>query len=274
MAFLSTWDKVPKAQLLEVFERGHFAGVEEMRTNERLFNRVAPMGVNDIAMACMYNFYEAPKLDIPVTSFDGLEDNTIDPGALHFKVLKSRNLAPSLQQTPFSHCDTWSCRWLQNVSRRLCLRLIRPGADFDLRVHRSRARLISATSHTCSAQQCVSVTCCRQRGPVVPIHNGAVPQRACARRRPLLRVHPLPGAICRTAPHYWCIQTLPCQQRLPVSHVQYMLPSFQTCQEWTQRHNATSSYSAACLLFACAMWRQAPMHARPEVATVTFKSVL
>ena len=33
MEFLSTWDKVPKAQLLEVFERGHFAGLEEMRTN-------------------------------------------------------------------------------------------------------------------------------------------------------------------------------------------------------------------------------------------------
>ncbi len=81
MAFLSTWDKVPKAQLLEVFERGHFAGVEEMRTNERLFNRVAPMGVNDIAMACQYKYFEAPKLDIPVTSFDGLKDNTIDTGA-------------------------------------------------------------------------------------------------------------------------------------------------------------------------------------------------
>ena len=81
MAFLATWDKVPKAQLLEVFERGHFAGVEEMRTNERLFNRVAPMGVNDIAMACQYKYFEAPKLDIPVTSLDGLADNTIDTGA-------------------------------------------------------------------------------------------------------------------------------------------------------------------------------------------------
>lgn len=81
MAFLATWDKVPKEQLLEVFERGHFAGVEEMRTNERLFNRVAPMGVTDIAMACKYKFFEAPKLDVPMTTFDGLADNTIDPGA-------------------------------------------------------------------------------------------------------------------------------------------------------------------------------------------------
>ncbi len=65
----------------QVFERGHFAGVEEMRTNERLFNRVAPMGVNDIAMACMYKFTGLHRLDIPMTSFDGLADNTIDLGA-------------------------------------------------------------------------------------------------------------------------------------------------------------------------------------------------
>ena len=82
MAFLSTWDKVPKEQLLAVFERGHFAGVEEMRTNEKLFARVAPMGVNDIAMACAYKYTAAPPLDIPVTSFDGLADSTIDPGAI------------------------------------------------------------------------------------------------------------------------------------------------------------------------------------------------
>ena len=81
MAFLATWDKVPKEQLLEVFVRGHFAGVEEMRTNERLFNRVAPIGVNDIAMACQYKFFKAPKLEVLLTTFDGLLDNTIDPGA-------------------------------------------------------------------------------------------------------------------------------------------------------------------------------------------------
>ena len=40
------------------------------------------MGVNDIAMACQYKFSEAPPLDIPITSFDGLADNTIDPGEL------------------------------------------------------------------------------------------------------------------------------------------------------------------------------------------------
>ena len=80
MAFLATWDQVPKEQLLSVFERGHFAGVEEMKRNERHFNRVAPMGVNDIAMACQYRFTAALALDIPVTSFDGLTDNTIDPG--------------------------------------------------------------------------------------------------------------------------------------------------------------------------------------------------
>ena len=80
MAFLATWDKVPKEQLLAVFERGNFAGVEEMRTNERLFNRVAPMGVNDIAMACQYKFSAGPGTRLSlVTSFEGLADNTIDP---------------------------------------------------------------------------------------------------------------------------------------------------------------------------------------------------
>ncbi len=96
MAFLATWDKVPKEQLLAVFERGNFAGVEEMRTNERLFNRVAPMGVNDIAMACQYKFTPVPALDIPVTSFEGLADNTIDAGAaslLSTHVLSQTNVA-------------------------------------------------------------------------------------------------------------------------------------------------------------------------------------
>ena len=81
MDFLATWDKVPKEQLLAVFERGHFAGVDEMKRNERLFNRVAPMGVNDIAMACQYKFTPAAALTMPVISFEGLADNTIDPGA-------------------------------------------------------------------------------------------------------------------------------------------------------------------------------------------------
>lgn len=80
-ALLDNWDKVPVEQLLAVFEKGHFAGVEEMRTNPRLLARVAPMGVNDIGMACQFQYVPAPKLNIPITSFDGLEDNTIDRGA-------------------------------------------------------------------------------------------------------------------------------------------------------------------------------------------------
>ena len=80
-ALLDNWDKVPVEQLLAVFEKGHFAGVEEMRTNPRLLARVAPMGVNDIGMACQFQYVPAPMLDIPITSFDGLEDNTIDLGA-------------------------------------------------------------------------------------------------------------------------------------------------------------------------------------------------
>ena len=54
LAFLRTWDKVDRSQLLAVFAAGNFAGIEEMRRNERLLERVAPLGVNDIAMAVQY----------------------------------------------------------------------------------------------------------------------------------------------------------------------------------------------------------------------------
>jgi surfactin synthase thioesterase subunit len=62
-----------------VFEKGNFAGLEEMKKNERLFNRVAPMGVNDILMAVQYRHLERPPLAMPVVSFEGLLDGTIDP---------------------------------------------------------------------------------------------------------------------------------------------------------------------------------------------------
>ena len=54
LAFLRTWDKVDRSKLLAVFAAGNFAGIEEMRRNDRLLERVAPLGVNDIAMAVQY----------------------------------------------------------------------------------------------------------------------------------------------------------------------------------------------------------------------------
>jgi surfactin synthase thioesterase subunit len=63
-----------------VFEKGNFAGLDEMKKNERLFNKVAPMGVNDIMMAVQYKHRSMPPLDIPIISFDGVLDNTIDRG--------------------------------------------------------------------------------------------------------------------------------------------------------------------------------------------------
>ena len=54
MRILRAWRDLPKEKLLHAFEGGHFAGVEEMKRNERLFERVAPMGVNDIMMAVQY----------------------------------------------------------------------------------------------------------------------------------------------------------------------------------------------------------------------------
>ena len=62
-----------------MFEKGNFAGLEEMKRNERLFNRVAPLGVNDILMAVQYRHVERPSLAMPVVSFEGLLDGTIDP---------------------------------------------------------------------------------------------------------------------------------------------------------------------------------------------------
>ena len=64
----------------QVFEKGNFAGLEEMKRSERLFNRVAPMGVNDIMMAVQYRHMQRPPLPLPITAFDGLADATIERG--------------------------------------------------------------------------------------------------------------------------------------------------------------------------------------------------
>lgn len=50
-----------------------------MKKNDRLFNRVAPMGINDILMAVQYKHVERPPLAVPMVSFEGLMDGTIDP---------------------------------------------------------------------------------------------------------------------------------------------------------------------------------------------------
>ncbi len=68
---------------VQVFEKGNFAGLEEMKKNERLFNKVAPMGINDIMMAVQYRHYDLPPLDIPIMSFDGVLDKTIDRGNIN-----------------------------------------------------------------------------------------------------------------------------------------------------------------------------------------------
>ncbi len=68
---------------VQVFEKGNFAGLDEMKKNERLFQRVAPMGVADIALAVQYKHGpHAPEhpLPVPITCFEGMLDGTIDPG--------------------------------------------------------------------------------------------------------------------------------------------------------------------------------------------------
>ena len=64
----------------QVFEKGNFAGLEDMKRSERLFNKVAPMGVNDIMMAVQYRHRERPPLALPIVALDGLLDATIDRG--------------------------------------------------------------------------------------------------------------------------------------------------------------------------------------------------
>ena len=66
--------------LVQVFEKGNFAGLEEMKHNPRLFDRVAPMGVNDIIMAVSYQHRLRPPLQVQTTAFDGLLDHTIERG--------------------------------------------------------------------------------------------------------------------------------------------------------------------------------------------------
>ncbi len=68
------------SMLAQVFEKGNFAGLEQMKESNRLFQKVAPMGVNDIMMAVQYKHVPRPPLDIPIMVFDGLNDATIERG--------------------------------------------------------------------------------------------------------------------------------------------------------------------------------------------------
>lgn len=65
----------------QVFEKGNFAGVDAMKKSEKLFNRIAPMGVADITMAVQYRHVaRSPLRGVPLTAFDGVLDATIARG--------------------------------------------------------------------------------------------------------------------------------------------------------------------------------------------------
>ena len=51
-----------------------------MKANDRLYQKIAPMGVNDIMMAIQYEYVPRPPLDLPIIIFDGLHDATIERG--------------------------------------------------------------------------------------------------------------------------------------------------------------------------------------------------
>ena len=79
---LRGWRSLPKEEVLYAFEAGHFAGIEEMKQSDALFDQVAPMAVNDIIMACRYDYLGGVNqpLSCPIVAFDGLQDNTIPKG--------------------------------------------------------------------------------------------------------------------------------------------------------------------------------------------------
>lgn len=51
-----------------------------MKKSDRLFKKVAPMGVNDIMMAVQYQHVPRPPFELPIIIFDGLNDATIERG--------------------------------------------------------------------------------------------------------------------------------------------------------------------------------------------------
>ena len=76
-------DQGTPARPAQVFEKGNFAGLDEMKRSERQFNRVAPMGVADIVMAVQYRHVQRPPLrGTPIVALEGLADATIDPAAM------------------------------------------------------------------------------------------------------------------------------------------------------------------------------------------------
>ena len=53
-----------------------------MKANDRLYQKIAPMGVNDIMMAIQYQYVPRPPLELPIIIFNGLYDATIERGAM------------------------------------------------------------------------------------------------------------------------------------------------------------------------------------------------
>ena len=78
--FMSRWRTADRNLVLSLFTGGNFAGVEEMRTNDRLFERVAPLGVNDIIMAIQYRL-AASIASQPATLCTGWSSSKHWPGS-------------------------------------------------------------------------------------------------------------------------------------------------------------------------------------------------
>jgi len=83
-ARLRAWKSLPKALVLSVFKAGNFAGVADMETDPRLYDRVAPVGVADILLAVTYDAPppSRPALTCPILALDGVRDGTIARGAM------------------------------------------------------------------------------------------------------------------------------------------------------------------------------------------------
>ena len=61
-------------------KRGTLRALQEMKKNDRLYKKVAPMGVNDIMIAVQYQHVARQPLDVPLIIFDGINDATIERG--------------------------------------------------------------------------------------------------------------------------------------------------------------------------------------------------
>ena len=116
---LQNWKSLPKDEVLYAFEAGHFAGIEEMKNSDLLYNRVAPIAVHDIMMAVNYEYQVWSRpVSMPIIAFDGVRDNTIPKNYMkgwqkHSEISFERVLIDSNHYFVSSHYLEVACKCSQ-----------------------------------------------------------------------------------------------------------------------------------------------------------------